>query len=339
VDAAIAALGARQDAVFHLEQLLGLGLTAQAVYQRAAAGRLHRIYRCVYALVPASLLTRNGRYLAAVLACGPGALLSHRSAAMLHELRQTAAAKIDVTVPRRSARTHKGIALHRSITLVPADATVVDHVPATSVARTLFDLAEILARRPVERAFDQAEYLQLLDLRAIEDQLRRNPTRRGAKVIRAILEEHYIGSTLTDSEVEEAMLVLSRAVGLPPPEVNKWLDLQDGEPMIKPDFLWRQQRLIVEVDGSHHRTRQRYESDRRRDQRATVAGFIVVRTTHGQIKRRPGELHATVAALLAQAARGGAGSPAAGGDPTPPPRSTPRAGGSTASRRRAGRSP
>jgi hypothetical protein len=219
---------------------------------------------------------------------------------MLHGLRATAAAKIDVTVPGRSGRRHEVIALHRSTTLTAADTTVVEGIPCTTVARTLFDLAEVIPRRPVERAFDEADALEVLDLRAIQDQLARNPTRRGAKVVRAVLAEHYIGSTLTQSELEEAMLVLSRAVGLPPPEVNKWLDLDDGGPMIRPDFMWRAERLIVETDGKYHRTRQRFESDRRRDQRALVAGWRVIRTTKRQIKYRPGELHATVAAVLAQ---------------------------------------
>jgi hypothetical protein len=105
---------------------------------------------------------------------------------------------------------------------------------------------------------------------------------------------------MTDSELEEAMLVV--LAGLPQPEVNVWLDLGDGEPAIKADLLWRAQRLILEVDGrEHHGTRQSFHSDRRRDQRATVAGYRVIRTTEPQIKRRPGELRATVAKLLAQA--------------------------------------
>jgi hypothetical protein len=300
VGAAIAARAARQHTVVALDQLRELGLTARAVQKRTDTGRLHRIYRTVYALVPRRLLTRNGRYMAAVLACGPDALLSHRAAGVLHGLVKPGWSRIEVTIPRRSGRRHAGISIHRSTTLTAADATVVDGIPCTTVARTLFDLAESIPRRPLERAFDEADALGVLDLGAIEDQLERNPTRRGAKVIRSILAEHYIGSTLTASELEEAMLVLSRRVGLPPPEVNKWLDLHDGEPLIKPDFMWRAQRLIVEVDGRHHRTRQRYESDRRRDQRAAVAGWLVVRTTETQIKRRPAELHATVAALLAQ---------------------------------------
>jgi hypothetical protein len=212
------------------------------------------------------------------------------------------------------------------VTLADVDATVVDGIPCTTVARTLFDLSEVVVRRQAERAFDQAEALQVFDIAAVQDQLDRNRSRRGGKVVRSILDEHYIGLTLTESELEEAMLVLSRAVGLPAPEVQPWLDLGDGEGMIRPDFLWRAQRLILEVDSAkYHRTRRRFEGDRRRDQRSLVAGWLTVRTTDRQIKKRPKELHATVAKLLAQAPPAGAGSPAAGAGRAPPPRSTPRA--------------
>lgn len=312
LDHAIAALAARQHAVVGVAELLDLGLSVDAARQRAAAGRLHRIHRGVYALVPKSLLIRNGLYMAAVLACGPGALLSHRSAAVLHGLIEFGGAKVDVAIPRRTGRAHKNLAVHRSLTLTSADATVVDGIPCTTVARTLFDISEVLPRRPVEKAFDRSEQLQVFDLGAINDQLARNPTRPGARVLKAILHEHYIGSTLTESELEEAMLLLSRAVGLPAPEVQQWLDLGDGEGMIRPDFMWRTQRLIVEVDGAkYHRTRQRFESDRRRDQRALVAGWRVLRTTDRQIKRRPEELRETIARLLAQTLPSAAGSPAA----------------------------
>jgi hypothetical protein len=299
VDAAIASLAARQHAVIGLDQLGALGLSDRAVQERAANGRLHRIFQRVYSLVPKSLLTLKGHYMAAVLACGPGALLSHRSAAQLRGLRPAGYWKTEVTVPGRNRRWHRNVVLHRSVTLAPADAVVVDGIPCTSVARTLFDLAEVVDQRQVERAFDQAEAERVLNLRAVHDQLARNATRRGAKVVRAVLAEHYIGSTLTESELEEAMLRLSRAVGLPRPEVNKWLDLGDGEPMVRADFFWPAQRLVVEVDGrKYHGTRQRFESDRRRDQRMMVAGLRCIRTTEKQIKYRPRQLETTVLALL-----------------------------------------
>jgi Protein of unknown function (DUF559) len=330
VDAAMAALAARQHAVFGLAQLRALGLETKAAQKRAGDARLHRIHQGVYSLIPASLLRREGRYMAAVLACGPGALLSHQSAAVLHGLLRYGPARVDVTIPGRSGRARPGIAVHRSTTLKAADKTRVENIPITTVTRTLCDIAGVVPRRLLERAFDQGEIMGVLDLRAVEEQLVCHPTRPGAKEVRSILAEHYIGETLTESELEEAMLALSRRVGLPPPEVNKWIDLGDGEPMIRADFVWREQRLIVEVDGFRfHRTRQRFEADRRRDQRAMTAGWRVLRTTANQVKRRPGELHATVAALLAQAPPAGAGSPAAGGAPIPPPRSRPPAGEST----------
>jgi predicted transcriptional regulator of viral defense system len=299
VDWAFAALGAAQHAVFSLDQLCALGMSASAVRARATAGRLHRLHRGVYSLVPRKLLTRDGIWLAAVLACGPGAVLSHRSAAALHDLRAYSGRKIDVTVPTRSARKQPGITIHRSTRLAPADVAAVGGIPCTSVARTLFDLAEMTDRRGLERAFDQCDAMQLFDLRAFEDQLARNPTRPGAAVVRAVLDEHYIGSTLTWSELEERFLRLCLERGLPQPEVNCWVILPDGGPAIRGDFVWREQRVIVEVDGrKYHRTRQAFERDRRRDQRTIVAGWRTVRATWRQLERAPDEVVDTVVTLV-----------------------------------------
>jgi Protein of unknown function (DUF559) len=284
--------------VFGLDQLRALGLSASAVRARAAAGRLHRIYRSVYSLVPRELLTREEIWLAAVLACGPGAVLSHRSAAALHGMRRYGGARIDVTIPTRTERKRPGIDVHRSTTLTPADVTIVENIPCTSVARTLFDLAEVINRRGLERSFDQAEVLEVFDLRAIEDQLARNPTRPAARVVRAVLDEHYIGSTVTWSELEERFLRLCRDYGLPQPEVNAWVVLPDGG-AIRGDFVWRAERIIVETDGRQfHGTRQAFERDRRRDQRTMVARWQPVRTTRRQLERSPEEVVETVLALM-----------------------------------------
>ena len=178
--------------------------------------------------------------MAAVLACGDGAVLSHRTAAALHELRSTARVKIGVTVPRRSARRHTGVQIHRSITLTDADITTVNGIPCTTVARVFLELGSVPPRRPVERAFDQAEVEGVLNLTAVVDQLERNPNHPGAPTVKAILAQHYIGSTLTQSELEEAFLALCRRARVPQPEVNKWVDLGDAEPPIKADFLLAQ---------------------------------------------------------------------------------------------------
>jgi predicted transcriptional regulator of viral defense system len=299
VDSALAALAIEQHAVFELRQLREIGLSTAAVHKRAAAGGLHRIYQRVYALVPPELLTREGRWLASVYACGPGAVLSHRSAAALHELRSSERARIDVTVPGRSARRHPGIDVHRSRTLSPNDTTRVSNIPCTTVARTQLDIAEVVNRRGLERLFDQAEIVEAFDLRKLENQLDRNASRRGARLVRAVLAEHYVGRTPTWSELEEAFLALTRTAGLPDPEVNVFIVVPDGGPAIRVDFLWRARRLVVETDGhTTHHTRQAFERDRRNDQRLTAAGYTPIRTTWRQITRESEELAARLVTLM-----------------------------------------
>ncbi len=276
LEAAIAALASSQHGVCALKQLLGLGLQRRAVQQRAAAGRLHRVHHGVYSVAPPELLSRYGRWTAAVLACGPGAVLSHRSAAALHELRATERANVEVTVPGRSTRKRAGIDIHRSTTLTAADTTRFNGIPTTTVARTQLDLADVISRRALERAYDQADILEVFDLGALNSQLERNRHRPCARVVRAVLDEHYIGSTPTWNQFEEAFLKLTRATGLPDPDVNVWVAPDDGESAMRVDFVWRRQRLVVETDGhGTHRTRQAFERDRRRDQRLTLAGWRV----------------------------------------------------------------
>ena len=330
VDVALAGLANAQHAVFGLDQLRTLGLSARAIQNRATAGRVHRIHQTVYSLVPRELLKREGLYMAAVLACGPGAVLSHRSAARLHGLRDWGHTRIEITVPRRSRRSHDGVLVHCSTSLTDADATVVDGIPVTSVHRTLFDVAELVTQRQLERAFDQAEILEALDLNAINDQLARNPTRPGAKKVRKLLAEHYIGSTATWSENEEALLEITRGLGLPDPETNKFIVLDDGGPPIRVDFVWSDQRVILEADSDKwHRSRQRFEIDRERDQRLTAAGWKVIRTTWRQMKRRPDDLSAVLLKLLGLASPNGRGKRvAAGARALARPRTQP-AGGST----------
>jgi hypothetical protein len=330
LEPALAKLCGAQQGVISLEQLNGLGLTKDAVRKRVAVGRLHRIHHAVYSLVPRELLKREGLYMAAVLACGPGAVLSHRAAAVLHELRDWGATKIDVTLPRRSRRHHDGLKIHCSTTLSPADVTVVNGIPVTTVARTLFDLAEAVTQRQLERSFDQAELAGVFDLRAIEDQLARNPTRPGAKKVRRVLTEHYIGKTPTWSENEEALLAITRAAGLPDPETNYFIDPGDGGRPIRVDFAWPDQRVVVEADSRKwHLSHQRFEGDRERDQRLTAAGWRVIRTTWRQMKFRPHELRVVLLKLLGPGPPTATGKPVSAGARVPGPRATSTAGGST----------
>jgi predicted transcriptional regulator of viral defense system len=140
-DVAIARLAERQHGVVSLSQLNALGLGKAAVAKRAANGRLHRVHRGVYA-VGHGRLTLPGRWMAAVLACGQKAVLSHRSAAGLWSLRPDNRANTDVSLPSRSARSRPGIDVHRSVTLTPADRTVKDGIPCTTLARTLLDVVD-----------------------------------------------------------------------------------------------------------------------------------------------------------------------------------------------------
>jgi hypothetical protein len=289
-------LASGQHGVLSLPQLTTLGVSARAAQKRAAAGQLHRIHRGVYSLAPPELVSVRGRYMAAVLACGADAVLSHRSAAALHDLRSTARARIEVTVPRRSTLDHEGLEVHRSTTLTPADVTTVDGIPVTTVARTIADLADVLPERAVERALEQAAIMEVLDGRAVDEQIRRHP--RGACLHR--LTSRGPLSAPTESELEERFLALCRSANLPAPERQVWLDPDDGGPMVRADFVWRDQRLVVETDGARfHGTRRALERDGRRDQRLIVAGWQVIRITWRQLTERPQEVIALLRELLA----------------------------------------
>jgi hypothetical protein len=268
-------------------------------------GRLHRVHHGVYTLVPLELLQPSGRLMGAVLACGPGAALSHHSAGAVLNLLESHRTVIDVTVPSRGGRRRAGIQIHRSSTLTSDDVATVDGIPCTTPARTILDLAGILRRRRLERVLDAAEAERVIDLDHLIDQLNRNNgRRRAAGALRRALNEHRVGSTATWNEFEERFLALSRSVGLPDPEIQPWLELGDGEPPIRPDFLWRRQRVLVETDGhKHHGTRLAFESDRRRDQRAAAAGFQTIRVTWRQLIAERERLGRTVQAIVTRAVR------------------------------------
>ena len=195
------------------------------------AGRLHRRHRGVYA-VGHTVLTRNGAYLAAVLACGPQAVLSHRSAAALWGLRPSDAPKVDVTVPHTSGfRTTEAIAVHRP--LRTPDPMTHAGIPVTTPGRTLADLALALPRRQLENAVEAAERLRLhVDI---------DDDHPGAKRLR---EAACDDIPFTRSELEDAFLELCARHGIPRPLVNS---VQDG---VEVDFCWPEHRLIVETDGT-----------------------------------------------------------------------------------------
>jgi hypothetical protein len=274
LDRALAELADRQWGVLSLAQLRALGIGARAVQQRAAAGRLHRVHRGVYAVGHRALRV-EGHRLAAVLACGPGAVLSHRSAASHWGLLATDQVGIDVTAPR-SRQGVPGIRLHTSRSLDAQDTTRYEEIPITTLRRTLLDLAATARDDQLERALAQAMYLQLCDHRAITDVIARSNGHRGTKVLEQATKQE---PKLTKGAWEIRMLRLVRSAHLPEPICNRPLHAPDhGE--CKPDFYWPAHNLIVETDGwEAHRTLAAFRSDRAKDAALTAAGYKVLRFT------------------------------------------------------------
>jgi hypothetical protein len=234
--------------------------------------------------------------MAAVLAAGPGAVLSHRSAAALWGIRDTARPDVDVITERR-VRLARGVKAHR--TRLPSDErTEARGIPVTTVARTLLDLAAVLSRTQLEHASRAAETRCLGDSPSLADLLARHPGRRGVAGIRAIIGRHDFGATITRSELEDRFLVFLESAGLPLPRTNA--SLQVAGSWIEADCLWRARRLIVELDGyGFHGSADAYERDRARDRALSVAGWRVVRVTWQQLHGDPGALAADLRGLLA----------------------------------------
>jgi hypothetical protein len=291
-DRSVAALAERQHGVISRAQLRALGLRDTAISERAASGRLHRVHHGVYAVGHPALAAR-GVWMAAVLACGPGAVLSHAAAAALWELRASAATRIDVTVHRSGRRKRPGLRVHRPRFLPPDEITTLDGIPVTIPARTILDLAAVLQRRPLERVLDNAENAQLTDVPSLVALARAHAGHRGASRLLAALTSHEPGTTLTKSELEERFLALCRAHGLPTPLVNERLE------GFEVDFTFREAKLLVETDSwSHHRTRDAFERDRQRDAVHARAGYRTLRFTHRQITYAPRAVADTLAAVL-----------------------------------------
>ena len=295
-DRAIAALAASQYGVVARDQLRRAGLTDSAIGRRVEAGRLHRLHRGVYA-VGHPVLGAYGRHMAAVLAGGPGAALSHASAAALWEIRATAAARIDVTVPRGGRQARPGLRIHRPRTLLPDEVTTHHGIPVTTTSRTILDLAAALTRRQLERALDQAEITGLFDLTSLGAVARAHAGHHGAGKLERALQAHTPGTTLTRSELEERMLHLCRAHDLPTPRVNATVA------GLEVDFLYTAHRLVVETDGwRYHRTRRAFERDHERDATLARAGYRTLRFTHRQLAADPRTVARTLAAALRSSA-------------------------------------
>lgn len=292
------ALAGAQHGVLSRAQLLAAGLSDREVEGRVARGALRIVHRGVYA-VSGHPITREGRWLAAVLACREGAL-SHWDAAQLWKiLPARTSSYIHVTVaPGTRGRQRPGIRVHRA----PIEAETTRHkaIPVTTPARTLFDLAALLPPRRLERALDEAKYLHLLPPGALEDTLVRNARRTGAPALRAVLALHKPGTTRTRTYLEESFLLMCREHGLPQPLVNS---LQAG---LEVDFCWPEHRLAVETDGgAAHNRPTAVERDYEREAILRDADWRVRRFSYRQVTERPGWVAASVGRELAAGPAGG----------------------------------
>ena len=294
---AMMALAGVQHWVLTFAQLIALGYSSSAVGRLVRSGRLHRLHHGVYAVGNPAASVKGFR-LAAVLACGEGALLAWAAAGAHHGIRESSAARIDVTVPGDRRLSRRGIRIHRCSTLIDEDRTVVDAIPCTSVARTLLDLSSLIDDRGVERALERAEILRTYDHRAMLSLLDRMRGHPGAPRLGRVVEAANPGTTITKSDLEEAMLALCRKAVLPEPALNAHIVL--GGVHTEVDFLWRAQRVVVEVDSwRYHRQRGQFRRDRRRDQLLELEGWAHARFTDDEVVGEARHVAGVLGGLLA----------------------------------------
>jgi putative AbiEi antitoxin of type IV toxin-antitoxin system/uncharacterized protein DUF559 len=273
-DVLVARLASVQWGVLALDELRECGLTRDMVSDRVRAGHLHPLHRGVYAVGHANPPLK-GRFLAAVKACGPTAVLSHFSAAALYGFVTWDHREPETTAPK--AHTHEGIHTHRT-TLDPHDITSHQGIPTTTPARTLLDLSPVLPSNELRRATRQAQSLKLVSTTELREVMAR--ANRPGKLAHILA----TGPAPTRSELEDAVLELIVAGGLERPDINVPLVL-DGRTVI-PDFRWPEQHLVLEADGAAwHDHRLAREDDAERQALLEAHGERIVRVTWDQAIR------------------------------------------------------
>ena len=270
----VAGLAASQYGVVARRQLVARGLSEAGIGRQVGVRRLHQVHAGVYCVIPPHLLSLNGRHLAAVMACGAGAVLSHRDAATLWGVRHAGSGDVDVTIPRGGSRNRSGITVHTTRSLHPADVTERHGIPCTTPARTLVDLAAVAPLRALERALELAQHERIFDGRALAAALARSHGRRGIGKLRRLLAALPDQPAPVKSELERRFLAFIRREGLPAPRVNEAI----GVHVV--DFQWPAYGLVVETDGrATHDIPSAFEEDRRRDLYLRLRGWEVQRVT------------------------------------------------------------
>jgi very-short-patch-repair endonuclease/predicted transcriptional regulator of viral defense system len=277
-----------QHGVITYSQLLAAGLSPDSVRHRVSSGWLQRVHHRIYLV--GAVEPPLARPLAAVLALGDGALLCHYPAAVLWGLRPPLAREMHVMVAR-SVRGPKGIQVHTVRALHPRDARSRHGVPTTSPARTLLDLATQVPQKELDRAVNEARVTKLVSDTSLNEQFSRYPHHRGRAALKRALQ---LEPAFTRSKGERLLLAIVRKARLPNPVTNTELHGYEV------DHLWREQRLIVEVDGwDGHSTRAAFEADRRRDADLQSRGYRVIRITWRQLTEEPEAVIANLSAALA----------------------------------------
>jgi very-short-patch-repair endonuclease len=228
--------------------------------------------------------------MAAVLACGPDAVLSHQSAGQLWRILPNDPGPFHVSVIATHQRRPSGIVVHRRVALARSDVTNCHGIPVTTPSCTLIDIAPVLYRTKLEAAINEADKRDLVDPEILRAQLGAARGRAGVGVLRDLLDKRTF--VLTDSELERSFVPIARKAGLPPPETQHWIA------GYRVDFYWPTLGLVVETDGlRYHRTAAQQAKDRERDQVLTTRGLTVLRFTHAQVRYEPGRAQAVLAAV------------------------------------------
>lgn len=273
------ALVRRQHGVIARRQLLEFGFTSHAIKHRVSVGRLHPVRRGVFA-VGRPALNERGRWMAAVLASGDGAFLSHSSAAALWRIGFEQRSIIELSLPSQSHREVPGLRIHRRPSLQPRDVTVECGIPTTTPIQTIVDMALRLDRRGIERMINEADKYDLTHPPQLRRALEERTGEPGVAVLREILDRRTF--RLTKEELERRFLPLARKAGLPVPLTGQWVN------EFEVDFYWPDLGLVVETDGlRYHRTPAEQARDRLRDQAHTAAGLTQLRFTHEQVRYEP----------------------------------------------------
>lgn len=289
------ALTQRQHGVVARRQLLALGYTSRAIEHRLKTGRLHPVRRGVYA-VGREEFSREGEWMAAVLACGEGAFLTHLSAGALYGICAERPGRIEVAVRDANGRRHPDIRVRRRPAVIDREVVMVRAIPVTSPVQTMIDLATVQGPRHLLRSINEADKLDLIDAESLRRAIEERPGEAGVRPLRRLLDRDVF--VLSAEELERLFLPLALQSDLPLPQTKVMVN------GFEVDFFWPDLGLVVETDGwRYHRTPAAQARDALRDQTHTAAGLTTLRFSHRQVKSDPGHVRRILTRTAAQCQR------------------------------------